>query len=131
MWIYPASLKLDPLPANMLSYCYFCLNINLLALVTHPVLFRFHQGLLNPFVSFSVFFRSFPFIPPLHQISPLITEVENISGYPGLFSATLFPKYLGCVSHCCTVGGNQTVCVYVIIPQVAGPRSAIGRAPDL
>ena len=49
-----------------------------------------------------VFLCSFCFMSFLLQISPLITEVENISGYPRLFwGATFLPKYLtGCISHC-------------------------------
>ena len=92
----------------------FC--IDLLALVIYSVVFRFLQSLLNHFFSLSVLLRSFFFIPPLFS---LFSSVGNISGYPGLFSATFLPKYLtGCVSHCCIVGGNHVVYVYVIIPQV-------------
>ena len=82
----------------------------------YPGLFRFLQGLLNHFVSFSVFFNSFFFTLPLLQIPPLITEVEYISGYPRPFSATFFSMYLtGYVSHCCYVGGYHVSYVYVIL----------------
>ena len=49
---------------------------------------------------------------------PLITEVENIFGDPWLFPAAFLPKYLtGCISHCCIVGGNHGINVYVLITQ--------------
>ena len=47
---------------------------------------------LEPLVCFSVFFCSFCNIPLLHQSSPLITEVKNVFGDPGLFLATFLPK---------------------------------------
>ena len=77
-----------------------------LALSTYPVLLCFLHCLLNPPVCFPVFFCSFCFISLLLQISPLITEVENIFGNPWLFPAAFLTKYLtDCISHCCIVGG--------------------------
>ena len=61
-------------------------SFNLFALSTYPVLLCFLHCLLNPPVCFPVFFCSFCFIPLLLQISPLITEVENIFGDPKAFS---------------------------------------------
>ena len=55
---------------------------------------------------------SFCFIPLLLQISPLITEVENIFG-----DTWLFPAYLSaCISHCCIVGDNHGTDVHAVIP---------------
>ena len=53
----------------------------------------------------------------LFRISPLISEVENISGDPRLFPATFLPKYLtGCISHCCIIG-NHGIDVHHLIPK--------------
>ena len=87
--------------ADMLSCCFFFFfvqaSFNLFALSTCPLLLCFLHCLLNPPVCFPVLFCSFCFIPPL-QISPLITEVENIFGDPRFFPETFFPKYLtGCI----------------------------------
>ena len=102
----------------MLS-CYCCVcqeSFNLLALSTYPVLLCFLHSLLNSLVCFLVFFCTFCFIPLFLQISPLTTEVENISGDPRLFHVMLLPKYLtGCISHCCIVGGNHGIDVHVLI----------------
>ena len=91
-------------------------SFNLLALSTYPVLVCFLHCLLNPPIRFPVFFCSFCFIPLLLQVSPLITEVENIFGDPRRFPAMFLPKYpIGCISHCCIVGGNHGIDVHVLI----------------
>ena len=54
---------------------------------------------------------SFCFIPLL-QISPLITEVQNIFGDPRLLSATFLPKYLWLhqsLLYCIVVGIYQEI----------------------
>ena len=101
-------------------YLYFTcsLVVGLLALSIYLFLLCFLNCLLNPFVCFPVFFCCFRFIPLLLQISPLITEVDNIFGDPLIFSATFLPKYLtGGISHCCIVGGNHGIAVHVLISQ--------------
>ena len=91
-------------------------SINLIALGIYPVLFRFLQGILNSFVSLSIFFRSRFFITPL--LIPHHKDRELL-WLPKAFSATSLPKNLTFyVSHCCIVGGNHAVYAYVIIPQV-------------
>ena len=120
----PVTLKLDPLPADMLSSCCFCSFKHQSSCAGYLSILLAFQGRLNLHVSFSLIFCSF-FIPPLLHIPPLITEVENTSGDLGLFPMTFLPKYLtsnltGCVSHCCIVGGNHAICGYVIIPQIDG-----------
>ena len=46
--------------------------------------------------------------------SPLIKEVENVSGDPWHFPAKFIPKYLtGCISHCFIVGGYLGIEVYI------------------
>ena len=96
----------------MLSCCYFVQAIfNLLALSSYPVLFSFVKCLLNPLVCFPVLFCSFCFIPLLLQISPLI------SSDLWLFPLTFVSKFLtSCISHCCIVGCNHGIDVYVLIP---------------
>ena len=119
--LYPDSLKLSPLLADMLSYCYFCSDKHqCLAPGIYPVLFRFPQGLLNPAVSFPEFFRSF-FI---HTASSSNSSShhrgrEHLLLPWAFFSVAFLFKYLtGCVSHCCIVGGNHGVYVCVIISHV-------------
>ena len=52
------------------------------------------------------------------QISPLITDVKNISGNQRLFPATFLPKYLtGYISHCCIEGGNYGIDAHVLSSQ--------------
>ena len=93
-------------------------SFNLLALSTYPVLLCFLHCLLNPLVCFAVFLSSFCFIPLLLQISPLITENENMFGDPRLSPAMFLPKYLtGCISHSCIVGGNHSIDVQILMPQ--------------
>ena len=116
-WV--VSLRLDPSPADMLSLAvvFVQASFNLLALSTYPVVCFLHC-LLNPPIRFPVFFCSFCFIPLLLQVSPLITEVENIFGDPRRFPAMFLPKYpTGCICHCCIVGGNHGIDVHVLISQ--------------
>ena len=56
--------------------------------------------------------------PLLLQISPIITEVENISGDQRLFPATFLSEYLtGCISLYCFIGGNHGIDAHVLVPQ--------------
>ena len=60
-------------------------QFNFLALRTYLVLLCFLHCPLNTFVCFLVLFSSC-FRPLFFRTSPLITEVENISGDPRIFS---------------------------------------------
>ena len=111
----PLSLRLDPFSAGKLCYCFFVqATFDLCALSTYPVLCCFLHCLLNPLVCFPI-----DLLLLLHTISsPLIKEVENISGDPWHFPVTFIPKYLtGCISHYCIVGGNHGSDVHVLISQ--------------
>ena len=104
--MYPVSLRLDPLPADRLSCCCHCSRKFQSPLTEHlsssPLLPSESSCLLNC-------------IPLL--ISPPNTEVEKKSGDPRFFHATFVPKYfIGCISHCCIVGGNHGIDVIVLIP---------------
>ena len=72
---YPVTLRLDPLPADMLSCCCFCSG-KFQSLRTEHLSSPLLLSLLPSESSFPVFFCSFCFIPLLLQISPLITEVD-------------------------------------------------------
>ena len=105
----------------MFSYCYFCSDKDqspCTGYLSSP-LSLFFRAFWTLFLAFLYSFAPSFSYRLFFKIPPLITEVENISGYPGFFSETILPKYLtGCVSHCCIVGGNHAIYVYVIIPQV-------------
>ena len=98
-------------PASMLSCCFSIIYVqssfSLLALSTYPALLCFLHCLLNPPVCFPVFLCSFCFRLLLLQISPLISEIESISGDPPLFP--------GCISHCCILGSHHDIDIHVII----------------
>ena len=102
----------------MLSYCCFCSGKFQFPRTEHLSSPPLLHCLLNPFVCFPVFVCAFCFILLLLQISPIITEVENISGDPRLFPSTVLPKYLtGDISHYCIVGGNHGTDVHIVISQ--------------
>ena len=104
--------------ADMLACCCFCsgkFQCPHTAHLSSPPLLVFTLFWILVFASPNSFGPSaYTF---LLRISPLISEVENISGDPRLFPATFLPKYLtGCISHCCIMG-NHGIDVYNLIPQ--------------
>ena len=95
MWICPVSQKIDASQADMLSCCCFIhasFDLLLLTLNVHSALLCFLHHLLNPFVSFPVFFCCFCFIPPLLQISSLNSEVGTSLVIQGFLLRCSFPS---------------------------------------
>ena len=79
------------------------------------------QLLWNPVVCFLLFFCSFWFVMLL-QISPVITEVENNPGDPGLFSAMFLPKY-----H--SLRGFACFAVHMLLPFFSAEKVFVHTVP--
>ena len=89
---------------GLLFFVFFCFffvqaSFNFLALSTYLVLLCFLHSLLNPPVCSPVLFCSFCFIPLLLQISPLITQVKNISGDTQFSVIFFFILIMTCCLH--------------------------------
>ena len=52
----------------------------------------------------------------LTPTAPTADRLLETIGDPWIFPAAFFPKYLiGCINHCCIVGGNHGIDVHVLI----------------